>query len=204
MLAPRMIGREVRELYIQGSGAPMLVSVEQDASGNARNIMLAMAKAIGATRTIAVESSCEEETLIDLMGEQTMGGSMLYFVRMVYEVLTEAGCSPEATLLELYASGENIAVAKAIVEKGLWNQLRFHSHTSQYGHQTVGKQLVDKKTKNRLKEILSSIQKEKFQREWTDVQKNGMKKFKRIWEENLKHPMLKEEDKLYKLLGRRK
>ena len=203
LLAPRMIGREVRDLFVQGSGAPVLVGVEQDASGEAESIMLAMAKAIGATRTIAVESNCEEETLIDLMGEQAIGGSMLYFTRMVYEVLTEAGCSPEATLLELYASGENIAVAKAIVEEGLWKQLKFHSHTSQYGHQKVGKQLVGEQTRDKLKEMLSSIRNGDFQREWTNVQKEGMRDFESIWQGNLAHPMLKEEDRLYKLLGRR-
>jgi ketol-acid reductoisomerase len=204
MVAPRMIGREVRELFLEGSGAPSLISVEQNSSGNARAIVLALAKGIGATRVAALESSCEEETIIDLIGEQAMGGSALFFTRAVYEVLSEAGCSPEAILMELYASGENIAVAKAIVERGMWNQLRFHSHTSQYGHQTRGRKLVGEQTKDILRSFIRDIKDGSFRDEWTKVQQDGMKEFDKVWEENLKHGMLEEEDKLYKLLGRRK
>ena len=190
LLAPRMIGSAVRELFEEGSGAPSLIAVEQDASGQAQQIILALAKGIGSTRTMALDSSFEEETITDLLGEQAAFGSIIYMSRMVCEVLIEAGCSKEAALLEVYASGENIAVCKAINELGLWNQLRLHSHTSQYGHQTRG----------RVEDIRSGS----FQKEWSKVQSDGMKEFDRIWDENLKHPIMQMEDELYRTLGRRK
>ena len=201
LLAPRMIGKAVRDLFVEGDGAPALVAVEQDASGKAQDIVLALAKGIGATRVMALESSFEEETIVDLVGEQT-GGSKLFFIQMVYEVLLEAGCSPEAALLELYASGENIAVAKSTVELGLWEQLHLHSHTSQYGHQTRGKMLVSEGTREILRKFVDDIRSGAFQKEWSKVQADGMKEFDRLWKENLENPMLEEERKLYRRLGR--
>ena len=202
LLAPRMIGKMVRDLYVEGSGAMTLIGVAQDSSGKAMQIVLSLAKAIGATRTGVIESSFEEETKVDLFGEQISGGE-LFMARLAFEVLIEAGCSPEVALLELYASGEGIAGQKAIVEEGLWNQLKLHSPTSQYGKQTIGPRLVNENTKKLLKSIMKDIEDGNFAREWTLEQKNGKKAFKYLWENNLKHPMLEAEDKLYRLLGRR-
>lgn len=203
MLAPRMIGREVRSLYEEGKGAPCLISVEQDASGNAMGILLAISKGIGATRSVAIESNAQEETLIDLMGEQALGGSLVFFTNCLFECLVDAGCSPESVLLEIYASGENIAVANAIVEKGLLEQLKFHSNTSQYGQQTRGPRLVSEETKNVLHQMINDIQDGSFCKEWTKVQEDGMREFDEVWANSRKMQIFQEEDKLYKLLGRR-
>lgn len=204
LLAPRMIGKAVRDLFVQGSGAPSLIAVDQDESGHAKEIVLALAKGIGSTRTVVLDSSFEEETIVDLMGEQAVGGSMIYFARMLCEVLIEAGCSPEAALLEVYASGENIAVAEAINALGLWNQLRLHSHTSQYGHQTRGKLLVPEECRGVLRRMVKDIRSGAFQREWSRIQAAGMKEFDEVWDENLRHPIMKDEDELYRALRRRK
>ena len=203
LLAPRMIGVAVRDMFVEGSGAPALVAVEQDASGQAWQTVLALAKGIGATRTMALESSFEEETIIDLLGEQGCGGSLLYLSRMICEVMIEAGCSPEAALLEVYASGENVAITKAINEFGLWGQLPLHSHTSQYGHQTRGKLLVTEETRKVLRGMVADIRDGTFQREWSAVQADEMKAFDQIWKENLAHPIIDTEDQLYRDLGRR-
>ncbi len=202
LLAPRMIGKMVRDLYLEGSGAMTLIGVAQDPSGRAKQIVLSLAKAIGATRTGAIESNFEEETKVDLFGEQISGGQ-LFMARLAFEVLVEAGCSPEVALLELYASGEGIAGQKAIVEEGIWNQLRLHSPTSQYGKQTIGPRMVNENTKKLLKSIMKNIEDGSFAREWTLEQKTGKKTFKHLWQNNLKHPMLEAEDKLYRLLRRR-
>lgn len=203
LLAPRMIGRAVRDLYLEGSGAPTLIGVDQDYSGEAKEIVLALAKAMGATRVAAIESNFEEETKVDLFGEQVMGGSSLFMIRLAFEVLVEAGCSPEVALLELYASGESIACQKAILEQGLWNQLKLHSPTSQYGQQIRGPQLVGKESKKILRSIMQDIETGKFARQWSLEAKTGKSVFNRLQENNLRHPMLKAEDRLYKLLGRR-
>ena len=203
MVAPRMIGRDVRTLFEEGKGAPCLISVEQNASGNAWDILLAISKGIGATKSVAIESSCEEETIIDLMGEQGSGGSLIFFTNCLFECLVEAGCSPESVLLELYASGENIAVARAIVEEGIVNQLRFHSHTSQYGQLTRGLLYAGEATKAIINKYINDIKDGTFCEEWTNVQKDGMKKFDAAWENGRQLSVYKAEEKLYKLLGRK-
>ncbi len=203
LLAPRMIGRAVRELFVKGGGAPALIAVEQDGSGRARQRVLALAKGIGATRSMALDSSFEEETVVDLLGEQAGGGAMIYFNRLLCEVLIEAGCSPEAALLEVYASGENIAVSEAINQMGLWGQLHLHSHTSQYGHQTRGKRFATEETRELLRTLVKEVRSGAFHREWSAVQKGGMREFKEVWAEGLAHPVIRAEESLYRELGRK-
>lgn len=202
LLAPRMIGKMVRDLYLEDSGAMTLIGVAQDSSGKAMQIVLSLAKAIGATRTGVIESSFEEETKVDLFGEQISGGEM-FMARLAFEVMVEAGCSPEVALLELYASGEAMAAQEAIVEEGLWNQLRLHSPTSQYGKLTIGPRLANEDTKRLLRSIMKNIEDGSFAREWSVQQETGKKELRSLWENSLRHPMLETEDKLYRLLGRR-
>ncbi len=100
LVAPRMIGRAVRELFDRGSGAPALIGVHQDATGRATARALALAKGLGFTRAGAVWSSFEEETLADLFGEQFVGG-LLHQIRLAFAVMRDAGISEEAALLSL-------------------------------------------------------------------------------------------------------
>ena len=116
MIAPRMIGAGVRETYLSGDGFPSLVAVHQDATGVAWQRTLALCKGIGSTRMGVIESSFLEEATVDLFAEQV---GYLYAVRRYCEVLVEAGCSPEAAMLEFYASGEGIETAKAYRDIGL-------------------------------------------------------------------------------------
>lgn len=201
MVAPRMIGQGVRDTFIQGRGFPSLLGIHQDPSGQALDIALAIAQGIGSTRMGAVMSSFDEETLVDLFSEHL---DYIYAIRRAYEVLVEAGCSPEVVLLEWYASGEAIAGAKAIMEMGLWGQLPLHSRTSQYG-QEVWTRLSpeeDEAAKAKLREVIDDIRSGRFAQEWMREQQAGMPNFKRIRKENLTHPMLAEEKRLYRVLGR--
>jgi len=130
MVAPRMIGKGVRDTFVRSLGFPSLIAVQQDATGRAQALTLAIAKGIGSTRMGAVQSSFQEETTVDLFSEQS--GS-LYLLRLMFTALFEAGCNPDVVLLELYASGELSEVYASARDMGLWSQLRLHSHTSQYG-----------------------------------------------------------------------
>ncbi len=199
LLAPRMIGRSVRDLFVAGRGAPSLVGVHQDYSGQAKEIVLALAKGIGSGRAGAVWSSFEEETLADLFGEQVVGAS-LFLTRMAYEVLREAGVSEEAALLELTLSGELSEVHKAISELGLWEQLKLHSRTSQYGQQTRGPRLVTEQTRQVLRGIMRDIQDGAFAKEWYLDQEAKAVHFRRLWSENLKHPFIEAERRAMKKL----
>jgi ketol-acid reductoisomerase len=200
LVAPRMIGRAVRELYVQGKGAPALVGIQQDATGRAKARTLALAKAIGATRSGAVWSSFEEETLTDLFGEQFVGG-LIHQTRLAFEVMREAGISDEAALLELVLSGEMVEVYKAIAEMGLWEQLRLHSHTSQYGQQTRGQRLAGHETAEALRSVMTEIKDGSFAREWELEQKTGMGHFGELWRENLDHPFSRSERTVKKRLS---
>ncbi len=199
LLAPRMIGRSVRDLFVAGQGAPSLVGVHQDYSGQAQEIVLALAKGIGSTRAGAVWSSFEEETLADLFGEQVVGAS-LFLTRMAYEVMREAGVSEEAALLELTLSGELSEVHKAISELGLWEQLKLHSRTSQYGQQTRGPRVVTEQTRQVLRGIMRDIQDGTFAKEWYLEQEAKGVHFRRLWRENLKHPFIEAEQRVMKIL----
>lgn len=201
LLAPRMIGHGVRETFLSGAGFPSLVAVEQNASGLAWDRLLALAKGIGSTRMGAIQSSFEEETTVDLFSEQ-IGG--LYAIRRYFEVLVEAGCSPEVVLLELYASGEIVHIAQAYRDMGLWEQITTHSLTSQYG-QEVTSQLTpeaENQERERLLRVIANIRNGVFARNWVQEQAAGYPTLKRVREENLNHPLVKEERRLYQRLGR--
>ncbi|GAH63729.1 unnamed protein product, partial [marine sediment metagenome] len=133
LVAPRMIGQAVRSLYTQGAGFPCLVAAHQDASGDAMKTALALAKAIGATRFGAFESSFREETLIDLFAEQMLWPGIVKLCLLYFEKLVAAGCDPEVVTSELYLSGEFVEIARAMITEGFFAQLKLHSHTSQYG-----------------------------------------------------------------------
>jgi ketol-acid reductoisomerase len=205
LIAPRMIGKGVRDRFVSGEGFPSLVAVHQDSTGKAKTIMLALAKAIGTTKIGAFESSFEEEAVVDLFGEQVMGGFKLYNLRMAYELLVEEyGFSPEAVLLELYLSGEGIETLRNAQEVGIWGQLRYHSTTSQYGHQTRGKYAASDASRALLRSIAENIKSGEFSKEWKTEQLTGYPVFNRLWKDNLKHPFIKSEQDLLKILNANK
>ncbi|HVC81326.1 MAG TPA: ketol-acid reductoisomerase [Chloroflexota bacterium] len=201
MVAPRMIGTGVRELFLSGKGFPSLLSVEQDASGQAQARALAFAKGIGSTRAGVFLSSAEEETVCDLFNEHF---GYIYELRRAYEVLVEAGYSPEAALLEFYVSGEEAELARAHAFMGLFHQLTLHSRTSQYGQLVTGKPTAehDRAEKARLHGLIESIRGGKFAKDWATEQQTGLPTFRRAMRDGLAHPMIAAEQKLFAALGR--
>jgi ketol-acid reductoisomerase len=201
MVAPRMIGKGVRDTFVRGDGFPSLIAVEQDASGLALQRTLAIAKGIGSTRVGVVMSSFAEETTIDLFSEHL---GEIYSLRLSYEVLTEAGCSPEAVLLEIYASGESSEIYAAARDLGLWGQVPLHSRTSQYGQQITSQLFADAEARrDQLRKIVRHIRSGEFAREWQEEQMRGMPELIAKTNENLRHPMQQAENRLYRLLKRR-
>lgn len=201
LIAPRMIGAGVRDTYLSGEGFPSLVAVHQSATETAFERMLALCEGIGSAKMGVIESSFLEETTVDLFAEQV---GFLYAVRRYCEVLVEAGCSPEAAMLEFYASGEGIETARAYRDIGLWDQITLHSRTSQYGQEVTSRlSPEDEETERaRLRAIISHIQDGSFAREWTAEQQAGFPEFNRVRDLNMAHEMREAERKLYKVLGR--
>jgi len=191
LLAPRMIGSAVRSLYLKGHGAPALIAIHQNFTGLALQTVLALAKGIGSTRAGVIESTFEEETVIDLFSEQTLAYGQL--IKLAFEVLTEAGFDPVVVALELYASGEIVEISKAIVTHGLINQLSLHSLTSQYGQLSRANIMFNEETKKKMKEILESIISGNFAKEWQQERKADYLNFKRLYDNSMKHPILEAE-----------
>jgi ketol-acid reductoisomerase len=202
MVAPRMIGTGVRDSYVRGEGFPSLIAVEQDHSGYALERTLAYARAVGSTRAGVWLSSAEEETVCDLFNEHF---GYVYELRRAYEVLTEAGYSPEAALLEFYVSGEEMELARAHAQMGLFHQLVLHSQTSQYGQLVTGKLSPEQEQaeKRRLHGLIENIRGGQFARDWALEQRAGLPVFRRAQREGLSHPMIEEERKLFEALKRR-
>ena len=201
LIAPRMIGAGVRDTFLSGEGFPSLIAVHHSATETAFERMLALCEGIGSTKMGVIESSFLEETTVDLFAEQV---GFLYAVRRYCEVLVEAGCSPEAVMLEFYASGEGIETAKAYRDIGLWDQITLHSRTSQYGQEVTSMLSPEEEEteRARLRGIISHIQDGSFAREWTGEQQAGFPEFNRARALNMAHEMRASERKLYKVLGR--
>lgn len=133
MVAPRMLGEGVRTRYLDRTGYFSFISVEQDASGNARDLMLGYARAIGSTRLGCLWSSAREETIVDLCSEQLFWGGVQALLLGMVESLTGMGCSLESVLLDLYWSGEITEISQMMHEKGFLRQIQLHSRVSQFG-----------------------------------------------------------------------
>jgi ketol-acid reductoisomerase len=199
MIAPRTIGTGVRKTFLNGTGYPSLVAVHHDGSGHASGLMLALAKGIGTLKRGAIDSSADEETLCDLFNEHSGG---LYAFRRCYEMLVEAGVSPEAAMLEFWASGESADVAEVIQSHGLFGQIKFHSRTSQYGQQVTGR-LSDEDEdaeRKRLRKLIAAIKDGSFAKDWTLEQQAGYPILNRVYEQNMRHPMSEIEREFLKAL----
>lgn len=201
MVAPRMLGEGVRENFVNGRGYPSFVAVHQDASGRAHDVCLAIAKGIGSTRMGVLESSFEEEVLIDLFEEHQPA---LYALRCMYEALVEAGCSPEAVMLDLYASGESVKWAEAGRDYGAFERMKIASHTAQFGHLVWSKQYFDRdKTLDGMRRMIGNIKNGSFMKALSEQRRANMRAVESAEKDNDAHPMMVEEEKLYRFLGRR-
>ena len=196
LMAPRMIGQAVRSLYQRGAGFPCLVAAHQDASGRAMATALALAKAIGATRFGAFESSFQEETLIDLFAEQMLWPGIIKLCLLYFEKLVAAGCDPEVVTSELYLSGEFVQIARAMIAEGFFEQLKLHSHTSQYGQLSRMDRMAPKDLLEAVDAAMAEIQSGAFAREWTAEQDKGLPTLERLRREALRHPMNRSEKRL--------
>lgn len=173
LLAPRMIGAGVRDLFVAGRGFPSFIGVAQDVSGQARALALALAKGIGSTRAGVVEVTFAQEAELDLFTEQCFGPAFGSVLTSAVTLLLDEGYPPEAVLLELYMSGEFAYTLGKIAELGLVEQAALHSTTSQYGSLSRGLRFQIPELRARLREGLDEIRSGAFAREWAEEQAEG-------------------------------
>ncbi len=196
MIAPRMIGDGVRNLFLQDKGYPAFLAVEQDATGSARMIALSLAKAIGATKKGTIEVTFKDETMLDLLAEQAIWPMILSVLTESFKFEVEKGHPAEASLVELYISKEPAYMFEKMAEDGLYGQMPYHSHTSQYG-QLSRAELLDKSfIRKTLETAYDQIESGRFAQEWKIEQEKGLPEFKRLIKEAMENDITRLEEKV--------
>ncbi len=168
MIAPRMIGVGVRERYKSGEGFYSFISVYNDADGNAHNLTLALAKAIGTLKAGAIVTTVKEEAILDLFNEQAFGPAFGQVLLSSIKTLLKNGLPPEAVLCEMYLSGEMSYTYRKMAQIGLIKQTNFHSHTSQYGAMSRGIRYMDLKLEKKFQKTIDEIKSGDFAKEWSN------------------------------------
>jgi ketol-acid reductoisomerase len=165
MVAPKAPGHTVRNEFTQGRGVPMLIAVYQNATGQAKEIALAYAGAIGGGRAGIIETTFKDETETDLFGEQcVLCGGLTALILAGFETLVEAGYPPEMAYFECLH--EVKLIVDLIYEGGISNMRYSISDTAKYGDITRGPRIVNESVRQEMKRILKEIQSGEFAREW--------------------------------------
>lgn len=186
LVAPKGPGHLVRRTYESGAGVPALFAVYQDATGQAKDIALAYAKAIGSARAGVLETTFKEETETDLFGEQAvLCGGLTALVKAGFETLVEAGYQPELAYFE--TMHELKLIVDLMYEGGMTGMRYSISDTAEWGDFVSGPRVVDAATKERMKEILTDIQQGKFAKEWIQENETNRPNYSRIKEQETTH-----------------
>jgi ketol-acid reductoisomerase len=200
MVAPKGPGHLVRREYSAGRGVPVLVAVEQDASGKAWELALAYAKGIGGLRAGGIKTTFTEETETDLFGEQAvLCGGMSELVMKGFEVLTEAGYQPEVAYFECLH--ELKLIVDLMYEGGIAKQRWSVSDTAEYGDYVSGPRVIDDSVKDRMQDVLADIKSGAFAKRFIDDQDAGAPEFKALRAKGEQHPIEETGRELRKLMA---
>jgi ketol-acid reductoisomerase len=161
MIAPKGPGHTVRSEYQKGGGVPCLVAIAQDSSGNALDVALSYASAIGGGRSGIIETTFREECETDLFGEQAvLCGGLTHLIMAGFETLVEAGYAPEMAYFECLH--EVKLIVDLMYEGGIANMRYSISNTAEYGDYHTGPRVITDETKKEMKRVLEDIQKGRF------------------------------------------
>jgi ketol-acid reductoisomerase len=188
MIAPKGPGHTVRGEYQKGGGVPCLIAVAQDSSGNAHDLALSYASAIGGGRSGVIETTFKEECETDLFGEQVvLCGGLVELIRGGFETLVEAGYAPEMAYFECLH--EVKLIVDLIYEGGIANMNYSISNTAEFGEYMSGPRIVTDATRAEMKRVLKDIQSGVFASTWMTEVKAGMPRFKATRRMNDAHPI---------------
>ncbi|MCD6169756.1 MAG: ketol-acid reductoisomerase [Candidatus Latescibacteria bacterium] len=188
MIAPKGPGSLVRSTYLEGKGVPALVAVAQDYTGRAKQLALAYAKGIGATRAGVLETTFREETETDLFGEQAvLCGGVSELIRAGFDTLVQAGYQPECAYFEV--CHELKLIVDMIQQDGISGMRRRVSDTAEYGDLTRGKRVITEETRREMRKILAEIQDGSFAREWLLENRVGRPVFNARRKQDEEHPI---------------
>jgi len=176
MVAPKGPGHRVRETYLAGEGVPALLAVEQDASGQADELALSYARALGSTRAGVLSTSFAEETETDLFGEQAvLCGGVSELVKAGFETLVEAGYQPEIAYFECL---HELKLIVDLMYRGGLNFMRYSvSDTAEYGDYVSGNRVISEHSRSAMREVLSDVQSGRFAKRWIDEAERGERDF---------------------------
>jgi len=189
LAAPKGPGHTVRGQFVAGKGVPCLVAIDQDATGHALEVALAYIAGIGGARAGVLETTMTEETETDLFGEQTvLCGGVVDLMRCGFEVLVEAGYSPESAYFECI---HELKLIIDLVNKAGVSGMNFSiSDTAEYGEYVSGSRIIPaEETKARMREVLTDVQDGTFARNWIKEHKAGRPLFNAKREALYNHPM---------------
>ena len=188
MVAPKGPGHLVRSTYADGQGTPMLIAIANDATGQAKDVALSYASAIGGGRAGIIETTFQEETETDLFGEQVvLCGGLTALIQAGYETLIDAGYAPEMAYFECVH--EVKLIVDLIYEGGIANMRYSVSNTAEYGDLTRGPRLIDDRVREEMKRILSEIQTGRFAREFILENQGGAATMKAMRRLSQAHPV---------------
>ena len=188
MVAPKGPGHLVRREFVDGRGVPVLVAVEQDATGKASDLALSYAAGIGGTRAGAIKTTFTEETETDLFGEQAvLCGGVSQLIMYGFETLIEAGYQPEVAYFECLH--ELKLIVDLIYEGGIAKQRWSVSDTAEYGDYVSGPRIIDERVKDNMRTILSEIKDGSFAQRFIDDQDAGAPEFMELRRKGAEHPI---------------
>jgi ketol-acid reductoisomerase len=186
MVAPKGPGHLVRRQFVDGRGVPVLVAVEQDASGGAWDLVKSYAKGIGGTRAGAIKTTFTEETETDLFGEQVvLCGGLSELIKSGFDTLVDAGYQPEIAYFECLH--EVKLIVDLMYEGGISKMYWSVSETAEYGGYTRGPRIVTDATRAEMRKILGEITDGSFAKEWMAEYDSGLPNYKRYYQENTEH-----------------
>ncbi|WP_298811075.1 ketol-acid reductoisomerase [uncultured Sphingomonas sp.] len=190
MIAPKGPGHTVRSEYVRGGGVPCLIAVEQDASGNAHDLALSYASAVGGGRSGIIETNFKEECETDLFGEQAvLCGGITHLIQAGFETLVEAGYAPEMAYFECLH--ETKLIVDLLYEGGIANMRYSISNTAEYGDITTGPRIITDETKAEMKRVLADIQVGRFVKNFVLDNRAGQPELKAARKAAAAHPIEK-------------
>lgn len=200
MVAPKGPGHLVRRVYEEGKGVPALFAIHQDASGKAKNLALAYAAGIGASRAGVLETSFQAETESDLFGEQcVLCGGATELIKAGFDTLVEAGYDEEIAYFECLH--ELKLIVDLLYEGGMEKMRHSVSDTAEYGDYVSGRRIINEQVRAEMKAVLKDIQDGTFANAWMAEHASGRPNFNAMKANELTHPIVETGKGLRKMMS---
>src|SRR6185437_6243156 len=188
MVAPKGPGHTVRREYEAGRGVPVIVAVEQDATGHAWDLAWSYAKGIGGLRAGGIKTTFTEETETDLFGEQAvLCGGASQLIMYGFETLTEAGYQPEVAYFEVLH--ELKLIVDLMYEGGIAKQRWSVSDTAEYGDYVSGPRVIDERVKENMQAVLADVRIGAFAARFIADEDAGAPEFRALRARAEQHPI---------------